>query len=136
MRSIAWHTYVAIVVLDDEGVLVGRWAGRTGVGRRSAGRAQGPAGGIIGRALRKKAPQVVADVSLDPDYHADVPGTHAEMVIPLLDGGEAVGAIDFQTAPPRAFDLDDVAVGETIAEFLVVALRNARLFSEARRERD
>ena len=130
------HTYVAIVVLDDEGVLVGRWAGRTGVGRRSAGRAQGPAGGIIGRALRKKAPQVVADVSRDPDYHADVPGTHAEMVIPLLEGGEAVGAIDFQTAQPRSFDLDDVAVGETIAEFLVVALRNARLFSEARRERD
>jgi hypothetical protein len=27
-----------------------------------------------------------------------------------------------------------VAVGETIAEFLVVALRNARLFSEARRQ--
>jgi L-methionine (R)-S-oxide reductase len=130
------HTYVAVVVLDDEGVLVGRWAGRTGVGRRSAGRAQGPAGGVIGRALRKKAPQVVADVSRDPDYHADVPGTHAEMVIPLLDGGEAIGAIDFQTAEPRAFDLDDVAVGETIAEFLVVALRNARLFSEARRERD
>jgi putative methionine-R-sulfoxide reductase with GAF domain len=130
------HTYVAIVVLDDEGVLVGRWAGRSGVGRRSAGRAQGPAGGIIGRALRKKAPQVVADVSRDPDYHPDVPGTHAEMVIPLLEGGEAIGAIDFQTAQPRTFDLDDVAVGETIAEFLVVALRNARLFSEARRERD
>jgi GAF domain-containing protein len=130
------HTYVAVVVLDDEGVLVGRWAGHSGVGRRSAGRAQGPAKGIIGRALRKKAPQVVADVSRDPDYHADVPGTHAEMVIPLLEGGEAIGAIDFQAAQPRAFDLDDVAVGETIAEFLVVALRNARLFSEARRERD
>ncbi len=128
------HTYVAVVVLDDEGVLVGRWAGRSGVGRRSAGRAQGPAGGIIGLALRKKAPQVVADVSRDPDYHADVPGTHAEMVIPLLDGGEAVGALDFQTEKAGSFDLDEVAVGETIAEFLVVALRNARLFTEARRQ--
>lgn len=130
------HSYVAVVVLDDEGVLVGRWAGRSGIGRRSAGRAQGPAKGVIGRALRKKAPQVVADVSRDPDYHADVPGTHAEMVIPLLDGGEAIGAIDFQTAEARAFDLDDVAVGETLAQFLVVALRNARLFSEARRQPD
>jgi GAF domain-containing protein len=127
------HTYVAVVVLDDEGVLVGRWAGRKGVGRRSAGRAQGPAGGVIGRALRKRAPQVVADVSKDPDYHPDVPGTHSEMVIPLLDGGEAVGAIDFQTERAGAFDLDAVAVGETLAEFLVVALRNARLFTESRR---
>jgi putative methionine-R-sulfoxide reductase with GAF domain len=130
------HTYVAVVVLDNEGVLVGRWAGRAGVGRRSAGRAQGPAGGVIGRALRKRAPQVVNDVDRDPDYHPDVPGTRSEMVIPLLDGGEAVGAIDFQTERAAAFDLDEVAVGEILAEFLVVALRNARLFSEARRERD
>jgi putative methionine-R-sulfoxide reductase with GAF domain len=126
------HTYVAVVVLDNEGVLVGRWAGRPGVGRRKSGRTQGPAGGIIGRALRKRAPQVVSDVSTDADYHADVPGTHSEMVIPLLDGGEVVGALDFQADRPQAFDLDDVAVGETLAEFLVVALRNARLFAEAR----
>jgi L-methionine (R)-S-oxide reductase len=126
------HTYVAVVVLDDEGVLVGRWAGRAGVGRRSSGRAQGPAGGVIGRALRKRAPQVVSDVTKDPDYWADVPGTRSEMVVPLLEGGEAVGAIDFQCEEEGAFGLDAVAAGETVAEFLVQALRNARLFAEAR----
>ncbi|HSB61846.1 MAG TPA: GAF domain-containing protein, partial [Vicinamibacteria bacterium] len=127
------HTYVAVVVLDDEGVLVGRWAGRPGVGRRSGGRAQGPPGGIIGRALRHRSPQVVGDVSRDPDYLADVPGTRSEMVVPLLEGGAAVGAIDFQSERPAAFDLDDVAAGEALSEFLVVSLRNARLLQEARR---
>ena len=127
------YTYVAVVILDHEGVLVGRWAGRPGVGPRSGGRAQGPPGGIIGRALRRRAPQVVSDVARDPDYHADVSGTRSEMVVPLLEGGAAVGAIDFQNSEPGAFDLDDVAAGEALAEFVVAALRNARLFAEARR---
>ncbi len=126
------HTYVAVVVLDDEGVLVGRWAGHPGVGRRSGGRAQGPPGGVIGRAIRQRAPQVVGDVSRDPDYHPDVPGTRAEMVVPLIEGGTAVGAIDFQSERAGAFNLDDVAAGEAMGEFLVVALRNARLYQEAR----
>jgi GAF domain-containing protein len=127
------YSYVAVVVLDDEGVLVGRWAGRPGVGRRSGGRAQGPPGGIIGRALRRRSPQAVGDVTRDPDYHADVSGTRSEMVVPLLEGGAVVGAIDFQSAEKDAFGLDDVAAGEALAEFVVVALRNARLFAEARR---
>ena len=130
------YTYVAVVVLDNEGMLVGRWAGRRGVDRRAAGRTQGPARGIIGRALRKRSPQVVPDVMADPDYHPDVEGTRSEMVIPLLENGEVVGALDFQSEQPTAFDLDDVAVGETLAEFLVVALRNARMFSETRRDQE
>jgi putative methionine-R-sulfoxide reductase with GAF domain len=127
------HTYVAVVVLDDDGVLLGRWAGRPGLGRTSAGRAQGPPGGVIGRALRLRAPQVVGDVARDPDYHPDVPGTRSEMVIPLLEGSEVLGVLDFQSEQPFAFALDDVAAGETLAEFLVIALRNARLYQDARR---
>jgi putative methionine-R-sulfoxide reductase with GAF domain len=128
------YGYVAVVVVDHEGVLVGRWAGRPGVGHKSAGRAQGPPGGVIGRALRQRAPQVVGDVAKDPDYHPDVEGTRSEMAIPLLEGSEAIGAMDFQSEEPFAFALDDVAAGETLAEFLVIALRNARMYQEARRK--
>jgi putative methionine-R-sulfoxide reductase with GAF domain len=124
------YSYVAVVVLDHDGVLIGRWAGRAGVGRESRGRAQGPPGGIIGRTLRGRAPQVASDVTLDRDYLPDVPGVRSEMVVPLIEDGVAVGAIDFQSMEPGAFDLDDVAAAETLADFLVVALRNARLFSE------
>ena len=133
IRGTMNYGYVAVVVLDHEGVLVGRWAGRPGVGHKSAGRAQGPPGGVIGRAIRTRAPQVVGDVSKDRDYHPDVDGTRSEMVIPLLEGGEATGALDYQSEQPAAFSLDDVAASETLAEFLVIALRNARLYQEARR---
>jgi GAF domain-containing protein len=124
--------FVAVVVLDNEGVLVGRWAGRPGLDRRSAGRTQGPVRGVIGRALRKSAPQVVGDVASDPDYHQDVPGVRSEMVVPLIDAGAPVGVIDVQSDEKDAFDLDDVAAAESIAEFLVIALRNARLVESLR----
>ena len=88
---------------------------------------------MIGRAIRTGAPQVVSDVSKDPDYHPDVDGTRSEMVIPLLEGGEPTGALDYQSEHEAAFTLDDVAASETLAEFLVIALRNARLYQEARR---
>jgi GAF domain-containing protein len=78
---------------------------------------------------------VVGDVTGDADYHPDVPGTRSEMAIPLLEGADVVGALDFQSERPFAFALDDVAAGETLAEFLAIALRNARLYQEARRSR-
>ena len=86
-----------------------------------------------GRALRMRAPQVVGDVKADPDYHPDVSGTRSEMVIPLLEGPVAIGALDFQSEQPFAFALDDVAAGETLAEFIVIALRNARLYQDAKK---
>ena len=126
------HNYVAVVQQEQDGALVGRWAGRSGVDRTSSGRTQGPPGGIIGRAIRLRAPQVAGDVTQDRDYHADVPGTRSEMAIPLLEAGSAIGAIDFQSDQPYEFGLEDVAAGETLAEFLVTALCNARLFQQLR----
>jgi putative methionine-R-sulfoxide reductase with GAF domain len=130
------HTYVAVVVLGENGALQGRWSGRPGIGRQSSGRAEGPPGGVIGRTIRLRSPQVVGDVTDDPDYHPDVPGTRSEMVIPLLEGAEVLGVLDFQSEHPYAFALDDVAAGETLAEFLVIALENARLYQETRRPND
>lgn len=128
------YRYTAVVTLDDEGRLVGRWSGRGGVERRKREEGTpGPAklpGGVIGRAISRRAPQVVREVQKDPDYHPDVPGTASEMVIPLIDAGRVVGAIDFQSDRPAAFDLDDVAAGEAIGEFVTIALRNARLYQE------
>jgi len=128
------HTYVAVVLRAEDGAIVGRWAGRPGIARESGGRAKGPPRGVIGRALRKRAPQVVPDVTRDADYLPDVPGTRSEMVVPLIEAGETVGAIDFQSERPAAFDLDDVVAAEVLAEFLIVALRNARLFASRDKE--
>jgi hypothetical protein len=58
---------------------------------------------------------------------------HTYVAVVVLDDE---GALDFQSEMPFAFALDDVAAGETLAEFLVIALQNARLFQEARRRNE
>ena len=90
---------------------------------------------VVTTAVRKRAPQVVNNVAGDPDYVPDVAGTRSEMAIPLLDSGIALGALDFQSDQADAFDLDAVAAAEILAEFLVVALGNARRFAEERQPR-
>ena len=78
---------------------------------------------MIGRALRKRRPQVVPDVSKDPT----IPTCRAlRMVIRLLDAGEAVGpSISDEDARVRSIWMRS-RWGDP-GRVLVVALRNARL---------
>ena len=111
-------------------------AGRAarGSGARARAGPQGPPGrghrpgpapaGPAGRGRRRRTTPTTT-----PTCRAPAP----RWSIPLLEGSEALGALDFQSERPFAFALDDVAAGETLAEFLVIALRNARLYQEARR---
>ena len=128
------HTYVAVVVVDDEGVLVGRWAGRPGLARSERRPRPGPTGRghrpgaaaarAAGRGRRRRATPTTSPTS---------PGRAPRWRSRFSRAIEALGVLDFQSEQPFAFALDDVAAGETLAEFLVIALRNARLYQDARK---
>ena len=80
------YTYVAVVVLDDEGVLVGRWAGRRGWAAQ-----QRPRPGPAGRDHRSRHPRRAPRRSrptcrATPTTTPTCAGTRSEMVVPLLDG--------------------------------------------------
>ncbi|HJS48994.1 MAG TPA: sensor domain-containing diguanylate cyclase, partial [Gaiellaceae bacterium] len=55
------------------------------------------ASGIMGRALRLGSPQLVPDVTADPDYFAVRPGIVSELAVPLRTGRVVVGVLNLES---------------------------------------
>ena len=90
------------------------------------------AAGICGAAVTTREAQVVNDVREDPRYvpppvHINV---RTELAVPIVLGDEVFGCINIEGLRP--FDEDDVSSVKIIADHLAVAIKNARLSSEAR----
>jgi GAF domain-containing protein len=62
-----------------------------------------------------------------PDYAEYVVsvGVLSSLSVPLPFQGATIGAINFYSAQPKAFDGGDVALGEEVASFIAVAVANA-----------
>lgn len=78
-----------------------------------------------------------ADIQLDVGEAAvhfdnpDLPDTRSEMALPLRARGKVIGAMTVQSARSAAFDEADIAVMQTVAEQVAVAIDNADLFRQA-----
>jgi GAF domain-containing protein len=89
--------------------------------------------GIVGYVTGRNEPRIALDVGEDAVFfdNPDLPDTRSEMALPLRARGEAIGALDVQSIEPAAFGKEDVAVLQTLADQLAVAIGNARLFQQA-----
>jgi GAF domain-containing protein len=89
--------------------------------------------GIVGYAVGRDEPRIALDVGEDAVFfdNPDLPDTRSELALPLRVRGETIGALDVQSTEPEAFSEEDVAVLQTLADQVAVAISNARLFSEA-----
>jgi GAF domain-containing protein len=63
--------------------------------------------GICGRAAQTRRMFVVQDVSKETNYLACSPDVKAEIVLPILVGGEIWGEIDIDSHTPSPFSSDD-----------------------------
>lgn len=84
---------------------------------------------IIGWVTANKQPRIATDVSLDPVHLKNelLPETRSEAAIPLVVGGQVLGALDVQSTSLEAFQPESMEVLQTLADQLSAALQNARL---------
>jgi GAF domain-containing protein len=88
---------------------------------------------IVGYVIENAQARIALDVGQDAVYfdNPDLPNTRSEMALPLVVGGRVLGALDVQSAEPRAFTEEDIATLQILAEQIAVAIQNANLFREA-----
>ncbi len=57
----------------------------------------------------------------------DLPLTRSEMALPLIAGGEILGALDVQSTEDEAFSEEDLTVLQVLADQVAMSINNARL---------
>jgi signal transduction histidine kinase/ActR/RegA family two-component response regulator len=90
--------------------------------------------GIVGYVTGIGQPRIALDVGADAVHFKNpfLPETRSELALPLKVGSRVIGALDVQSKRAAAFDQDDVAVLQTMADQLAVAIESARLYQAER----
>jgi sigma-B regulation protein RsbU (phosphoserine phosphatase) len=88
--------------------------------------------GLVGAAVAEGKPILVNDVHADPRYVEAVPGSNAELVVPLRRKGRVIGALNLLSDTPGQFTETDEALLRQFGAHVAVAIENARLFEDAR----
>lgn len=92
---------------------------------------------IVGRTAVARQPILINDVSREPHFlrTASISDSCAELAVPIVLGNRLIGVIDVESARVGAFDSEDMATLQTLADGLAVGIENARLFEAERRRR-
>ncbi len=90
--------------------------------------------GLIASAIRTGKSVHVPDVRHDPRYLPGDTQTRSELVVPLWAGQQIMGALDLQSPQVNAFSERAIRVINVFAEHASLALENARLHEESRRQ--
>ena len=88
--------------------------------------------GLVGTAVAEGQPILVNDVHTDPRYREAVPGSHAELVVPLRRKGRVIGALNLLSDTKGQFTEIDEMLLRQFGAHVAVAIENARLFEHER----
>lgn len=94
--------------------------------------------GIVGYVTSIGQARISQDIGLDRIHSVtpELPETRSEMALPLKARGEILGALDIQEKASNAFNEQDVAALQILADQIGLAIDNARLYQQAQEKQE
>jgi len=135
VKRVIDYEMFGILLLDEErGELVLRKAVNFGAAQE---RTRLPVSeGLCGAAVRSREPVLVGDVQKDPRYVSLVKETRSELVVPLIVKDRVIGVFDLESPVLDRFHERHVKILTPLASQVAVAVENARLYAEIRRNEE
>ncbi len=90
--------------------------------------------GIVRRVVQNRRPELVLDVTKDPDYYPYIPSTRAQMTIPLLSQDRTIGVLFLETRKPERFTSEVFDFIQLITTRIAAAVDNAQLYDTTRQQ--
>ncbi len=128
--------YYAGVFLIEQ---TGKWAVLR-AGRGTAGAAMIAQGhkfkvdghSLVGAATGQRKARIALDAGEEPFHFKNtlLPDTRSEIALPLIAGGEVIGALTVQSTEEAAFTPADAATLQALADQLAIAINNAQLYRQ------
>jgi len=128
--------HAGIFLLDDTGEYAVLRAASSEGGQRMLARGHklkvGEVG-IVGYASGTGKPRIALDTGADAVFfdNPDLPDTRSEMGLPLRIRDQVIGVLDVQSTEKEAFSHEDMAILQTMADQVALAIENARLLEES-----
>ena len=97
---------------------------------------------IVGRVMLSRSPNILPDLNEDDSVPPlsrqmiEAIGARSQVTMPMLLGGQPIGAITLSWAEPRGYTDQQIVLLRTFADQAVIAIENARLFNEVRQRTD
>ncbi len=92
--------------------------------------------GITYRVARSGQAEIVPDVGQDKDYYSVADGIQTQMTVPIMREEQVIAVIALESRRLNGFTDEHLAFVQKLTNRAGVAVDNARLFTETRRERE
>ena len=113
-ESFEKYSWVGIYLVKGDVLVLGPWKGKQATEHINI-----PIGkGVCGSAVQSGKTEVVHEVSKNSRYLSCFLSTRSEIVVPIKKKNTVIGEIDIDSDVPAAFDKNDAAFLEKIADML------------------
>lgn len=131
--------YAGIFLIEPSRQYAVLRAGSGVAGRRMLANAHRlPIGGLsmIGWCVANQQPRIALNVQNESNrfVNPNLPETQSELALPILGPTRILGAMSIQSTDAEAFDDTDIAIFQSIADSIGVALENSDLLEKSRKD--